>query len=55
MDLELSERPLIECVQKAMDMSAQFTIQPREKLCDFLLGNRGGEIDIPGGQAGKCL
>jgi hypothetical protein len=43
----------MEHVQEPVYVSAQFIIKPGEKLCDFLLRNRGGEINIPGGQAGK--
>jgi hypothetical protein len=53
MDFEFAERPLIEGVQQAMYMPAQFVIKAREDLGELLLSNRGGEINIPGGQAGK--
>ena len=36
-------------------MPAKLFIEPGKELGDFLLYNGGGEINIPGGQAGKCF
>ena len=36
-------------------MPAQFVVEAGDELRNLLLGDRGGEVNIPGGEAGKCL
>lgn len=55
MDFDLTERAPVERVKKAMQMSAQLLIEAREELCELLLCDGRGEINIPDGQAGKRL
>ncbi len=55
MDLELSERTSIECIQQAVQMSTQFVIELGNELRDLLLDDRGGQVNIPSRQAGKCF
>ena len=55
MDLELPQRAPVEFAQQAMQMPAQLIIQRGNELCDLLLRDRRGEVNIPGGQAGKGL
>ena len=38
-----------------MQMTTKLVIQFGNKLRDLLLYDRGGEVNIPGGQAGKCF
>jgi len=55
MDFEFAERAAVERVQEAMQMSTQFVIEAGEELCDLLLGDRGGQVDIPDVETGKGL
>jgi hypothetical protein len=55
-DLEFAERGAVEGVQDAVQEAAEeFFIEPRDELCDLLLGNGGGQVDVPGGQAGEGI
>lgn len=53
MDLELTERAAVEGVEQAMQMPAQFVIEARDELCEFLLNDGGSEVNVPRGQAGE--
>ncbi len=53
MDFDLAQRGTVEGMQRAMQMAAKFVVNARNELRDFLLGNRGSQVDIPCGQAGK--
>src|SRR5690606_1561566 len=53
MDLELSQRAAVKGVEQAMQMSAQFFVEPRDELRKFLLNDGGREVNIPRGQAGE--
>ena len=55
-DFDFSEGAAVESVEDAMQKSAEeFFIEAREELRDLLLGDGGGEVDIPDGKAGECL
>jgi hypothetical protein len=54
MNLDLAEGGVVEFVQQAVKDAAEiFGIEPRKELCNLLLRDRGGQINIPRGQAGE--
>ena len=38
-----------------MQVTTQFVVKPRDKLCDLLLRDGGGQVDVPDGQAGEVV
>jgi hypothetical protein len=53
MDFISAKRATIKCIKQTMQMPTQFIVEAGKKLGDLLLCDRGREIDIPDGQAGK--
>ena len=54
-DFDLAQCGAVKGVQGAMPMTTEFIIDAGEELGDLLLGNGGGEVDIPGGETGESF
>jgi len=56
MDFEFAEGCAVEGVQGAMENPAkEFVVKPCKELGDLLLCDGGGEVNVPGGEAGECF
>ncbi len=55
MNADFAERVAVKSVQQTVQVTAQFVVEARNKLCNFLLCDGGGQVDIPDGQAGEIV
>jgi hypothetical protein len=55
MNADLAECVTVEGVQQAVQVAAQFVVEARDELRDLLLCDRGGQINVPDGQAGEVV